>query len=390
MSTSLNRRAVVSLAVFLFSSVIFITSLLMFINPHTPLVASVHTGVGFILLGVVGWHIKNNVASLKTYFHWSGPKAGRGINLALPLVIFMGVSVLGLALTQSWPFRNLYEWGNTLRAGEKSTEEMRFSYLRVDKTRANAVGDKLVIDVRKGPYFRWPQYAIWLETMEGEFIQPLFVTQKLAQTGFINKVSLRDKKQIFNKDISDYDDQTWDKTFSMEASPETAQQRTRPESLPVFLHQLVSKNKQEFFSPTDRSGHESSSASQSIDSFAGATLLDNFLLSSRTTKSMPEKYRVRLEINQSFDFNIFYSSDRFPDDPVYSGDGYNGQPSVIYEAIVDTKSLQHFYPMTLIGHGHHSGQNGVIDTNMENLTTAKELIDRVIVDLRKVDGAQKQ
>ena len=383
MSTSFNRRAVVSLAVFLFFSVIFITSILMFIKPHTPLVASVHTGIGFMLLGVVGWHIKNNFASLKHYSRWNSPKAGGSINLALPLIILLGVLVLGLAFTHSWPFRNLYEWGNILRSGEKSAEEIRFSYLRVDKTQVNAVGDELVIDVRKGAYFRWPQYAIWLETMEGEFIQPLFVTRKLARTGFINKVALRDKTQVFNTDISDYDDKSWDKTFSMEASPETAQQRTRPESLPVFLHQLASKTKQEFLFSTGKTALGDSSTAYSIDGFAGATLLDNFLLSSRTIKSMPDKYRVRLEINQSFDFNKYYSSDRFPNDPIYSGDGYSGQPSVIYEAVVDIQSPQHFYLMSLIGHGHHSGQNGVVDSDMNNVTTARELIDRVVVELRK-------
>jgi hypothetical protein len=355
----------------------------MFISPHTPLVASVHTGVGFVLLGVLAWHIKNNVASLKNYVKWRGPKSGAGVNLALPLVFFFSITVLGLGLTHSWPFRNLYEWGHTLRAGEKSLEEIRFSYLRVDNTQANAVGDNLVIDVRKGPYFRWPQYAIWLETMEGEFIQPLFVTQKLAHAGFNNKVALRDKKQVFTTDISVYDDQTWDKTFSTDASPETATQRARPESLPVFLHQLASQTKRKFFSSSDKSVRGSSPTTHSIDGFAGATILDNFLLSARSLKSMPDKYRVRLEINQSFDFNTFYSSDRFPDDPIYSGDGYNGQPSVIFEAIVDRQSSQHYYPMSLIGHGHHSGRNGVMHTDMEKITTAKELIDRVIVELRK-------
>ncbi|RYY75114.1 MAG: hypothetical protein EOO52_12485 [Gammaproteobacteria bacterium] len=381
MSIVFNRRIIVSLSVFLFFSVIFVTSVLMYVKPHTPLVAMVHTGVGFILLGVVGWHVKNNIASLKHYLKWRGPKSGGGINQIVPLILFM--FTLGLVFTQSWPFKPFYEWGNKLRAGEKSAEEISFSYMRVDKTPANAIGDRLIIDFRKGPYFRWPQYAIWLESMEGDFIQPLFVTQKLAHAGFNNKVSMRNKKQVFATDISSYDDQAWDKTFSIEASPETSHQRTRPESLPVFLHKFASRSTREILKPADRTLGESLSTSQSIDGFAGATILDNFLLSSRSTNLMPYKYRVRLEINQSFDFNSFYSSDRFPEDPIYSGDGYNGQPSVVYEAIVDVQSPQPYYPMTLLGHGHHSGENGDVNTNMDDLSTAKELIDRVIVELRK-------
>ena len=98
MSIMFNRRAAISLAVLLFFSVIFITSILMFINPHTPLVATVHTGVGFILVGVVGWHIKNNFSSLKNYVRWHDSKTGRKINLALPAIILVGAVALGVCV----------------------------------------------------------------------------------------------------------------------------------------------------------------------------------------------------------------------------------------------------------------------------------------------------
>ncbi|GGY84607.1 hypothetical protein GCM10011613_31980 [Cellvibrio zantedeschiae] len=370
MAKSFNRRAFVSLLVFLFFTVILVTSLLMFISPHTPMVSMVHTGIGFVLLLILGWHLKNNLSSLKTYFTFRTAKSGT--NLAMPVALALSMTMLGLGLMQSLPFASLYAWGNKLRSAEKSAEQLQFSYVRVDQTNASALGNKLVIDLRKGPYFRFPQYAIWLETLEGKFIQPLYITQKLAQNKFTNKVTLRDQKQIFTSDVSGFDDQTWDKTFASELSPETASKRTRPESLPVFLHQLASQKL------TDNQNNPAST----MDAYAGATLLNNFLMSSRSNNDLPEKYKIRFEINQSFDFNTFYSSDRFPDDPIYSGDGYNGQPSVIYEAIIDTQSSQQYYPMTLIGHGHHSGKDGKVHTDMNNLTTAKELVDRIIIEVK--------
>lgn len=369
MANSFNRRAFVSLIVFLFFTVIFVTSLLMFINAHTPLVSMIHTGMGFILLAVLGWHLKNNFASLKTYFKFRTTKLG--INTAMPVAIVLSAIVLGLGLMQTLPFASLYAWGNKLRAAEKTTEQMLFTYVRADQTKPAAEGNKLVIDLRKGAYFRWPQYAIWLETLDGKFIQPLYVTQKLAQNQFTNKVTLRNQQQVFTSDVSGMDDQSWEKTFNNESSPDTADQRTRPESLPVFLHQLASQ----------KAGGTPTTGRLDIDGYAGATMLDNFLLKSRTDKLLPDKYKIRFEINQSFDFNTYYSSDRFPDDPIYSGDGYSGQPSVIYEAVIDTQSSQQFYPMTLIGHGHHSGKDGDVHRELDNLTTAKELIDRIIVEV---------
>lgn len=354
----------------------------MFFEPHTALVATVHTGIGFVLLGALMWHIYNNVANLKNYYKWHSSKAGVKVNWTMLVAMLFSVALISLAMAQALPFVTLYEWGNKLRAGGKSEENIQFSYIRVDNTQADAQGNKLVIDLRKGSYFRWPQYAIWLETLDGKFIQPLYVTQKLAENKFANKVTLRDQKQVFNTDISNMNDETWEKTFATEWSPETAVQRTRPESLPVFLHQLTS-SVNAFTSADQITSNNSHINHSTIDGFAGATMLENFLLSSRSHASLPDSYKVRFEINQSFDFNSFYSSDRFPDDPIYSGNGYSGQPSVIYEAIIDTRSTQQYYPMTLIGRGHHSGGDGDIHTDMDNLTTAKELIDRIIVEVRK-------
>ena len=90
---------------------------------------------------------------------------------------------------------------------------------------------------------------------------------------------------------------------------------------------------------------------------------------------------MRIVIILSFDFNEYYSSNRYPDDPIYSGDGYSAQPSVVYEAVIDPTSQQKYYPMTLIGRGHHSGRDGVLYRDLQNLTTALELVDRIIVEV---------
>jgi hypothetical protein len=133
----------------------------------------------------------------------------------------------------------------------------------------------------------------------------------------------------------------------------------------VFLHKLAQLH----------------SAQQAIDGYAGATIQQSFLLSTRVKSPLSTPYRLRFEINQSFDFNGYYSSNRFPADTIYSGNGYSAQPSLIYEAVINPASNQRYYPMQLIGRGHHSGQDGDVHTDLNNMTTALEIIDRIIIEI---------
>lgn len=369
-----SSRAFISLSVFLSFLVLIITSVLMFVNPHTALVSLLHTIIGFTLLLAALWHIKNNVKPLTQYLQWRNRLRDNKttLSLALPAALLLSMSIVGLSLIKFSPFLTLYEWGNTLRANTKTEETIHYTYIRTDITPTDATGNKLTIDLRKGAYFQWPQYAIWLETLDGEFIQPLYITEKLAKNNFSTKVTRRNPNQVFtsNPQIAEEQGQA---IFEYTSEPATAEQRMRPESLPVFLHKLAIQTTAGIFVPT---GNNSS-----IDGYSGATLLDHFLLSSRTAKPLPDSYKVRMEINQSFDFNEYYSSDRYPDDPIYSGDGYTAQPSVVYEAIIDTTLPQRYFPMTIVGRGHHSGADGELHLDLENLTTALELVDRVIVEL---------
>ena len=65
----------------------------------------------------------------------------------------MGSVLFSLAFTHSPPFKTLYEWGNQLRANQATAAGSQFSYVRKEFIRADAKGDKLVIDLRKGAYF---------------------------------------------------------------------------------------------------------------------------------------------------------------------------------------------------------------------------------------------
>lgn len=368
---SLNTRALVSVILLSVVVVMLATSVLMFFKKHTTTTSLVHTVLGLAFLLAIVFHLKNNFGPIKQYLKFRQRGKGGRLNLAAPLAVVLVAILTGLSIGQFRPLLSFYAWGSSLRAGEKSAEQTRFSYLRVDQESPVDTGNSLTIDLRKGPYFGWPQYAVWLETLEGELIQPLYVTSSLANNRFENRVTLKDSDVILTDNTVLADDEAWEQTFDIVHEPASAEMRVRPESLPVFLHKVAQAG--------DRS---SSGATLDLDGYSGATLTENFLLRTRTENSVTQSYKIRLEINQSFDFNNYYSSNRFPDDAIYSGDGFSAQPSVVYEAVIDPTASQQFYPMALAGHGHHSGRDGVLYGDLSNLTTALEIIDRVIVETR--------
>ena len=369
-STQLRWRSFISLSLLLSLIVLLITSLLMFSQPHQQRVALLHTILGFWLLLLLGWHLKNNLKPLANYLR---NKAAGNINYVAWTSAIVCALLLVLVYCQMAPFIQFYQWGQTLRSATARVEDNRQTF-EVRRIRpATAAGPAFTIELRKGPFFMWPQYAIWLETMDGKFIQPLYITSKLAGNNFANKVTRKNPQRVFTEnpfssgeDEADIFEYQWDEASKHE--------RMRPESLPVFLHAL---GVQSATRPIE------SATAPAVDAYAGATMLDNFLLTAAALAELPEQFRIRFEINQSFDFNDYYSSDRFPEDDIYSGNGFSAQPSVVYEAVVNRKDQQLVYLLKLVGQGHHSGRDGKINPDTSKLTTAKQLVDRIIVELHQ-------
>ncbi|MBY5991372.1 hypothetical protein [Ferrimonas balearica] len=75
------------------------------------------------------------------------------------------------------------------------------------------------------------------------------------------------------------------------------------------------------------------------------------------------------------------SPDPFPQDPIYSDTGYSAQPSLAYGAEIDLRKRGQLRTRTLIGHGHHCGQNGQICPDISRLTTALESVERILMEV---------
>lgn len=371
-SYQIRWRSFISLSILLGLTILVITSLLMFLKPHQQWVALLHTIFGFWLLLLLGWHIKNNLKPLKSYLRNTSsgkinfvPWGSAGLFMVLLVSVYQ----------QLQPFMHFYQWGQTLRAASAGVvdEQQQVFQLRLNQPEA-ASGPAFTIQFQKGPFLMWPQYAIWLETMDGKFIQPLYITSKLANNNFANKVIRKHPERVFTEnpfttgeDDAEIFEYQWDEASKNE--------RIRPESLPVFLHALGVRSATGMMVPE--------TSTPTLDAYAGATMTENFLLTTQALDDLPMQFKIRFEINQSFDFNEYYSSNRFPDDAIYSGNGFSAQPSVVYEAVMDRKNDQQLYRLTLIGQGHHSGKDGKINLDTSKLTTAKQIVDRVIVEFHE-------
>ena len=240
---------------------------------------------------------------------------------------------------------SLYKWGNQFRNEQLGKKEQTFDYqmITLDKT----IGKQQIsIELKKGKAFQYPLFAIWAEDSTGNYTKTLYISRVISSSTF---------------DYGKKTDGKWESAIVR-----------RPESLPYWSHKRGIKAKDGLYMPLGKS--------PDLDGVSGATPTSNFILNLKSKISNLRNYRIFLEVNQSYDWNEYYSKNRFPNDSIYSGSGQVGQPSLIYSATV-TPGNTH-YIMKLAGHGHHSGKDGKLYPDLSKVTTAKNIAERVILTIK--------
>lgn len=171
-----------------------------------------------------------------------------------------------------------------------------------------------------------PQFALWIQDENGSFCKTIFATKKASK-----------KKWIF------------------------APKNGRPESLPVWYHSCK-KN-------------YASESENEMDAVTSATPKGSFEISQKIQLEDEKKYFVFAEVNKSFDYNEFYPKDAGENSAGYSG--VNGQPSAVYRAEISLEN--HEAKLELFGTGSLDGKNGSIEDKTETLTSAKNLLEKIVV-----------
>lgn len=322
------KRSIISQVIAILFLILSITGVMMYVLPFQKSTAILHITIGLIFILIIPLHIINNYKPLLQYLKGKKKRKVR-INPTFIIISFVVLLLLPISKFDLPPLNWIYSFGEDLK-GDTDVYYKHFT------TNDEINGESISVEVRMNKPTQTPTVAIWLEDAKGNYLEELYVSQKLARQSFIN----------FNH-------------------------KRRPEALPVWTHRRGIKAKDGLYVPDEESAI--------VDGISGATPKTNWILNSKLHKAF-DSIRVFLEINQSFDWNEYYNENAFPDDMVYSGPGKVGQPALIYATKLMPFKKGEIEKMRLIGRGHHSGKNGKIYGDLDKLTSALEIVDRILVE----------
>lgn len=293
-------------------------------------ISSLHLSIGLLLCILFGFHLWRHKSVLIRYIS----PGNLWLPAVLNLVCFIGVY---LALP---PFNRLLEWSDSSRqtfsanipANQASEYELIESF-----TEQTGQAISLVVTTNKGYVPNNYSMVVWAETIDGQFLQTLFATELLS------RLSEDGKQELMRRP---------------EATPHWRFQR----ALALGVHP-----------------ESAVSLTSEVDGLTGATPKGSFVLET-TLVDAPKTFVIKMETNMGNDWNDYYHANAFPEDANYSGNGRVGQPSVIYQAMVDPTQPIHL--MQLAGHGHHNGDTGEIYSDTSRLSTALTDFHRMIVQIQ--------
>jgi len=199
------------------------------------------------------------------------------------------------------------------------------------------------IELSPGPSFNHPTFSIWLEDMDGNYLKTLFITKSYASGIFGYKM---------------LGDSIW-----VNESGESIQ----PAALPYWTYKKGLINKKNLI-PTPENPF--------IDAYTGATPKGKFTLLDKLLDK--KKYNVMLEVNQTWDWNNYWTNNKFPKSNAYK---HSSQPSVIYSVTITPKDSV-FY-LNPIGHGSPTGENGNLHTNLSTLSTALDIFSSIKITIKR-------
>jgi hypothetical protein len=213
-------------------------------------------------------------------------------------------------------------------------------------TNVKGKGELLEIDFQRGPEHNHPLMVVWIEDIDGNYIQTLYVAESIA------------------KGVFGHGDKTTGKWLPGPIR--------RPAALPVWAHSRGVQEEDGLYIPTEETAIP--------DAYTGATPPAHFILLARADNTLPEKFYVYFEINQTWDWNKFWTNNKYPDDDDYKT---SCQPALVYRALISKSEMNGPKSLELIGHSHYNGSNGEIDSDLSTITTAKEITKSISVRIIK-------
>ncbi|MFP4467347.1 MAG: hypothetical protein ACLFN2_00085 [Bacteroidales bacterium] len=209
-------------------------------------------------------------------------------------------------------------------------------------TLRDSAGPVMEVVFQQGRAHNHPLMAVWIEDSNGNYIQTLFVAESIGRGVFRH---------------GDSSDGRW--------KPGPIR---RPAALPYWSHQRGIRAEDGYYLPT----HDNPVP----DAITGPTPKGNFILHSRASAGSSREFIVLLELNQSWDWNEYWTNNKFPGDEHYMS---SSQPALVYMVSVDLDNGISEYELLPAGHSHWSGQNGNLYEDLETITTALDIAETIMV-----------
>jgi hypothetical protein len=211
---------------------------------------------------------------------------------------------------------------------------------------ANSMGTGTVVTLEfsRGKSYNHPSFVLWAEDMEGNHLQTLFITRAVGTS------------------IYEHGDPSSGQWVPGEIR--------RPATLPYWAHKRGVKEKDGLYLPTLENPIP--------DAYTGATPQGDFSLETRFDGTAPREFRILFEINQTWDWNEYWTNNKYPDDAEYKT---SCQPAVVYAVEVDLDDLASSYTLKVAGHSHYAGKTGELFTDLSTLTTALDIVRKLSIKL---------
>ncbi|MBH54289.1 MAG: hypothetical protein CMI18_08070 [Opitutaceae bacterium] len=344
----------VNFSLFLAFSILVISAMLRFFEPFSLLTTRVHIVFGSFVLLLVALHLSSRLGYFPRMLRRGRGRKGGGIqSLRLILLPLVTCTYLLTACFLNWfPVPQFLGLGH-----EKKSRSIIFRPEDGLATRTSKVGFQLkretpeeagiFVDIEWGEAFdlvaefptpftgAMPQIAIWAESSVGSLIETFFVSEESAYA---------------------------------ESFKWVGNERRRVDILPIWRHQFT------LVSGVEPDGD--------IDTFSGATPEHSFSVEGYLDED-PEGFYLSLEVNIPNDPNDYYHADQDEADEGYTLPGV-GQPSVYYSAFIDPSEAKKYYLMQFVGHGGSSSQqSGDLYYDSSHLTTARNLIEKILVRIER-------
>ncbi len=344
----------VNFALFFAFGVLVTSGLLRFFEPFSLVTTRVHIVFGALVLVLVGLHLSSRLDYFRKILRRK-KRASRTRPQPVQLLLFPSLicSYLLLAsLLDWWPIPQFLSIGHEVKNSRIIFRPEDGAATRPFdggmQVKRQAPGEASVfVEIEWGHSFdpvaefptpftgARPQIAVWAESSTGALIETFFVSEESA----------------FAESIE------W-----------AGQERRRVDVLPIWRHQF-----------TLASGVAPDGG---IDTFSGATPEHSFSIE-RYIDEDPEGFYLSVEVNAPNDPNDFYHADQPDTNEGYTFPGV-GQPSVYYSAFIDPSEPKKYYLMEFVGHGGSSSQqSGNIYYDSSHLTTAGELIEKILVRIER-------